>query len=98
MARLSDPEAGADGKQGALMAKESFAAFAAAVTGGRLLRRTVHSAVRVCLLSGLLGMGLLFLMTYLGSQAAASAANLLFYQMLWLVPDLLITGLVGKSE
>ncbi len=97
-ARLSAEDAGDSGRQGALMAKGGFAAFAAAVTGGRLLRRTVHSAVRVCLFSGLLGIGVLFLMTYLNAREAASAVNLLLYQLLWLVPGLLITGLVGKSE
>ena len=96
--KLSGENAGETGKQGALMSRENFSAFAAAVTGGRLLRRTVHSAVRVSLFSGLLGMGLLFLLTYLDAQLAASAENLLIYQLLWLMPSLLITGLVGKSE
>ena len=96
-AALSAPEAGKTGKQGALMARDSFGAFAAAVTGGRLLRRTVHSAVLIALLSGLIGLGLLFLLTYLDAAQAASAANLLLYQALWLLPNLLVTGLVGKS-
>ena len=95
--RLSDPHAGEKGRQGALMARDSFAGFAAAVTGGRQLRRTVHSAVLVSLLSGLLGMALLFLLTYLGAENAASPTNLLLYQLLWQIPTLLITGLVGKS-
>lgn len=96
-AALSAPEAGADGKQGALMDRSSFACFAAAVTGGRQLRRTVRAAMLVSLLSGILGMCLLFLLAYLGAEAAASAANILLYQLLWLLPGLLITGLVGKS-
>lgn len=96
-AALSAPEAGKTGKQGALMARENFGAFAAAVTGGRLLRRTVHTAVSIALLSGLIGLGLLFLLTYLDAAQAASAVNLLLYQALWLLPSLLVTGLVGKS-
>ena len=96
-AQLSSPEAGADGRQGALMDRDSFISFSAAVTGGRLLRRTVHSAVLVSLLSGVLGMLLLFLLTYLDAEAAASTMNLLLYQLLWQIPNLLITGLVGKS-
>ena len=96
-ARLSAPEAGARGQQGALMAKGSFLSFSAAVTGGRLLRRAVHSAVLVSLLCGILGTVLLCILTYLGAVEAASAVNLLLYQMLWLVPTLLITGLVGKT-
>lgn len=96
-AALSAPEAGANGKQGALLAKESFHAFAAAATGGRQLRRTVHSAVLISLLSGLMGIALLFLLTYLDAIEAASAANLLFYQLLWQVPIWMTTGLIGKS-
>ena len=95
--RLSAANAGSGGKQGALMAKDSFLSFSAAVTSGRLLRRAVHSAVTVALLSGILGTALLCVLTYLGAVEAASAANLLLYQLLWLVPGLLITGLIGKT-
>jgi len=95
--RLSAPGAGEKGKQGALMAKDSFLSFSAAVTGGRLLRRAVHSAVLVAVLGGILGVALMCVLTYLGSVAAASAMNLLLYQLLWLIPGLLITGLIGKS-
>ena len=94
---LSAPEAGAKGKQGALMARGSFAGFAAAVTGGRALRRTVHGAVVISLISGILGALLLCVLTYLDAASAASAANLLLYQLLWQVPNLLITGMIGKS-
>lgn len=95
--RLSQEEAGKDGKQGALMSKESFLSFAAAVTGGRLLRRAVHSAVAVSVFSGLLGLCLMGVLTYLGSVMALSAMNLLLFHLIWAVPTLLITGLVGKS-
>ena len=36
-------------------------------------------------------------LTYLDATEAASALNLLLYQLLWQIPTLLITGLVGKS-
>ena len=94
---LSSKDAGQNGLQGALMSRDSFLSFAAAVTGGRQLRRTVHSAVMVSLLSGILGMLLLFVLTYLDAVEAASAFNLALYQLLWQVPTLLITSLVGKN-
>lgn len=96
-AALSGPDAGASGKQGALMARGSFASFAAAVTGGRSLRKTVHGAVMISLISGVLGMLLLCVLTYLDAGSSASAGNLLLYQLLWQVPNLLITGMIGKS-
>ncbi len=97
-AKLSAPEAGASGLQGALMDRNSFPAFAAAVSGGRQLRRAVHSAVLVSLLSGLMGLGLLFLLTYLDAGEAANGVNLLLYQLLWQLPVWMITGLVGKNQ
>lgn len=96
-ARLSAPEAGATGRQGALMSRGNFASFAAAVTGGRLLRRTVHWAVVISVLSGLIGMLLMLLLTYLNAADAASAGNLLLYQLLWQVPFMILTGMIGKS-
>lgn len=95
--QLSAKDAGEKGVQGALMAKESFLSFASAVTGGRLLRKAVHSAVAVSLLCGLMGLMLMGVMTYLGSQAALSAGNLTLFHLIWAVPTWLITGLIGKS-
>lgn len=96
-ARLSSQEAGENGRQGALMARGSFVSFAAAVTGGRQLRRTVHGALVLSVLAGFLGMALMCILTYLDATASASALNLLLYQLLWQVPTLMVTGFVGKS-
>ncbi len=96
-ARLSGETAGQNGRQGALMSRNNFLSFASAVTGGRQLRRTVHSAVLVSLMAGVLGMVLLCLLTYLDAVAAASAFNLLLYQLLWQIPLALITSFVGKT-
>jgi len=53
--------------------------------------------VLVALLGSILGMALMAVLTYLGAVQAASAVNLLLYQLLWLIPGLLITGLLGKT-
>ena len=66
-------------------------------TGGRQLRRTVHGALVLSILSGILGTALMCILTYLDSTASASALNLLLYQLLWQVPTLMVTGFVGKS-
>ena len=95
---LSAEEAGEEGTQGALMAKESFLSFAAAVAGGRLLRRAVHSSVALCVGCGLLGLCLMGVLTYLGSVMALSASNLMLFHLIWAVPTLLVTGLVGKTQ
>ena len=95
--RLSEETAGADGQQGALMAKESFLSFAAAAAGGRLLRRAVHGAVTLSVFSGILGLALMGVLTYLGSVMALSSLNLALFHLIWAVPTLLVTGLVGKT-
>lgn len=93
---LSDPQT-AEGRQGALMSRDHFLSFAGAVAGSRLLRRTVHGAVAVSLLGGIFGLMLMAVLTYVGAVQALSALNLLLYTLLWLLPTLLITGLVGKT-
>lgn len=93
---LSDPRT-ASGRQGALMSRDHFLSFAGAVAGSRLLRRSVHSAVAVSLLSGVFGLMLMAVLTYVGAVQTLSALNLLLYTLLWLLPTLLITGLVGKT-
>ncbi len=95
--RLSSEEIGKNAVQGALMAKDSFLSFSSAVTCGRLLRRTAHTGTAVAVFSGLLGLLLMAVLAYLGSAMALSAANLTLFHLLWLVPTLLITGLIGKS-
>ena len=95
--KLSAEEAGSRGRQGALMSKESFLSFAGAVGSGRLLRRVVHSAVALAIFGGIVGILLMAALTYLGSSAALSAWNLLLFHLIWSVPTLLITGMIGKT-
>jgi len=95
--QLSSKEAGEGGQQGALMAKESFMSFASAVTGGRLLRKAVHSSVMLALFCGIMGLTLIAYLTSLGSVQAVSSFNLFLYQLIWMLPTLLTTSLVGKT-
>ena len=95
-ARLSEPGAGRNGTQGALLARSSLESFLAAVTGARAMRASVRTAIGIALLGGLLGMLLLAFLTVLDPVRAASAAsgwNLLLYTLLWLLPGVLSTGL-----
>ena len=69
---------------------------------GRERKPFLPAAVRLLLLFALilllsLSRHLLALLAWLGAETAASASNLLLYQLLWLLPNLLITGMVGKS-
>ena len=96
-AQLSSPEAVKDGTQGALMARSSFNCFVTAVVGARTLRSAVLGSTAVAVAGGVLGGAVIFFLTFLGSVEAVSSWNLFLYELLWLVPGLLITGLVGRG-
>lgn len=90
--RLSETELKEKGKQGALMADESFGSFADAAAGGRVLK----SAVRVCMLltvfNGIVGALLMGILAFMSGFEAATALNLLLYELIWAIPTLLLTG------
>ncbi len=92
-ARLSSGSAVRDARQGALMARRSFASFAGTVTGARSMRSACLSAMLIAMAGGILGAGVMFFLTYWGSSLAVSCWNLLLYTALWLLPGLL-TGLL----
>lgn len=92
-AYLSSGDAVKDPRQGAMMARASFSSFVAAVTGARTLRSAARGAAGVAVLGGLIGALVLFFLTFVGSVQAVSAWNLLIFSLLWLLPELLLTGL-----
>ena len=96
-ANLSEPGAVRSGKQGALMARSSFASFAGSVTAARSLRSTAILSICVAIAGSALGVGLMFMLTFLGAELAASCWNLFLYTALWLLPGLLAGLLAGHA-
>ena len=96
-ANLSEPGAVRSGKQGALMARSSFASFAGSVTAARSLRGTAILSICVAIAGSALGVGLMFVLTFLGAELAASCWNLFLYTALWLLPGLLAGLLAGRA-
>ena len=96
-ARLSASEAVRDGKQGALMARSSFASFAGSVVAARSLRSTAILSICIAIAGSALGVGLMFVLTFLGADLAASCWNLFLYTVLWLLPGLLAGLLIGRA-
>lgn len=96
-ARLSDPDAGKTGKQGALMAKGGFSSFIACVVGARSLHATTVGSLAISLAGGVFGVLMLCFLALIGSVQAASALNVLLLAVLWLLPNVLITSLTGRS-
>ncbi len=75
----------------ALVTKPSLAPFAYAVSGARSVRTACIIGTVIHLLGGLLGLGMLAALAYVGAAQLLTPANVLLYQLVWLVPGLLIT-------
>ncbi len=76
----------------ALTIREGLAPKAFAITGARMLRTALRSGVVVHMLGGILGLLMMTALAWVGcSDSVLSPANILLYQMLWMVPGLLIT-------
>ena len=66
----------------------------ALVTSG--LTRKDLDAIAVTYAASVMGLLVLFFLTFIGSTLAVSAWNLLLYTVLWLIPELLITSMTAK--
>ena len=95
-AQLSEPNAGLGGTQGALLARDSFEGFLAAVSGARAMRGAAIGSIAIAVMGGAMGMLVLTFLTFLGATLSASCWNLFLYTLLWLAPGILITSLSSR--
>ena len=75
----------------ALMTRQGLAPMAYAVTGARTLRTACVWGVAIHLAAGVLGVAMMLVLTWFGSLHLLTPANMFLYELLWLVPGLLIT-------
>lgn len=75
----------------ALVTEEGLASFAYAVTGAKALRRTWTLGTVLHILAGLVGLGIMGILAYLNARELLTPVNVLFYELVWLIPGLLIT-------
>lgn len=75
----------------ALTTKEGLAPKAFAVTGARVLRSAMKIGVAVHMVGGILGLLMMLALAYVGPQNILTPSNILLYEMIWMVPGLLIT-------
>ena len=87
-ARTADPES----TLCAVLAKPHIAAFADAAVGGRILQTVVKAGLLMAIISGLIGICVLGALSLTGAIAALSASYLVLFDLIWLVPALLLTG------
>ena len=95
-AQLSELNAGLGGMQGALLARDSFEGFLAAVSGARTMRGAAIGSIAIAVMGGVMGLLVLTFLTFLGATLSASCWNLFLYTLLWLVPGILITSLSSR--
>lgn len=85
--RRADPERVAY----ALTTQEGLVSAAYAVTGSRSLRTASKIGLAIHMTGGILGMLIMLALAYLGSTELLTPINVLLYQLVWMVPGLLVT-------
>ncbi len=75
----------------ALSTQEGLAPAAYAITGARAVRTAWKLGLFIHLLGGILGLLIMAALAYLGSTELLTPLNILAYQLLWMIPGLLVT-------
>lgn len=87
--RQQKPE---EGTQALLMATANgLAPIAYGITGARMLRTTCRMGMVLHMIGGILGLGIMVLLVVLGALELLTPANMFLYQLVWLIPALLIS-------
>lgn len=75
----------------ALMTQEGLAGAAYAVTGARTVHTACRLGVAVHMAGGILGLVMMLLLSIVGARELLTPSNVLLYELLWMIPGLLIT-------
>lgn len=75
----------------AMTTKEGLAATAYAVTGARALKTAYTVGVLIHMIGGVLGLLMMLILAVLGAEDLLTPINLLLYELIWMIPGLLIT-------
>jgi hypothetical protein len=75
----------------ALTTKKNLVSIAYAVTGARTLRSASILGVAIHLLGGVIGLGMMLVLGLVGAGHLLTPTNILLYELLWMIPGLLIT-------
>ena len=75
----------------AMTTKEGLASLAFAVTGARALRSASTLGVVIHMLGGILGLLIVLALIVVNATHLLTPANLLLYELIWLIPGVLIT-------
>ena len=76
----------------ALVTREGLAPAAYAITGARALRSAWRLGLAIHMIGGILGMLIMVVLAILGSVELLTPVNILLYQLIWMIPGLLVTA------
>ena len=75
----------------ALTTKDGLAGISYAVTGSRALRSASIVGVVIHMIAGILGLLIMLALAYLGASKLLTPINVLLYELIWMIPGLLVT-------
>ncbi len=75
----------------ALTTREGLDTMAYAVTGARALRTACRLGTTIHILAGIVGIVMILVLTWCGSLHLLTPANMFLYELVWMIPGLLIT-------
>ena len=75
----------------ALTTQEGLSSAAYAVTGARALRTASKLGLAIHITAGVLGMLIMLVLAILGSAELLTPVNVLLYQLVWMIPGVLVT-------
>jgi len=75
----------------ALVTGEGLAPFAYAVTGARTLKTAAKAGVITAMIGGGVGMAMMLVLAIIGATQLLTPIHMFLYELVWLVPGLLIT-------
>lgn len=88
---LREQTAEADAPALALTTRDELVSSAYAVSGARALRTASRLGVAIHMVGGILGMLIMLALAYLGSAELLTPTHILLYQLVWMIPGLLVT-------
>ncbi len=80
-----------EGDAAALVTTDGLMPFAFAVTGARSLRTASIIGTVIHMLGGIVGLAMMLALAIIGAAELLTPANMFLYELVWLIPGLLIT-------
>ena len=90
-AQLRQVRPGEDAEALALTTHDGLAPAAYAVTGARALRTACNLGLAIHIIGGILGMLIMAALAVVGAVELLTPLNVLLYQLVWMIPGLLVT-------